>query len=126
MPKWFLLFAAINGALAVILGAFGAHALKGKLSDALLNAWQTGVQYHMLHVLALMGLAILLVRLSHTPSLLSLTGYLWMAGMLLFSGSLYVLALGGPSWLGPITPIGGSLLIAGWLCFGAGIFKTSF
>lgn len=130
MPKWFLLFAAINGALAVVLGAFGAHGLKGKISESLLNAWQTGVQYQMFHVLALLGLAVLMLRLVQTsgqvPGVLSVTGYLWMAGIILFSGSLYGLALGGPSWLGPVTPLGGSLLIAGWVCFSIGMIKATF
>lgn len=127
MAKWLLLFASINGMIAVILGAFGAHGLKDKISPALLAAYQTGTQYHLFHVLALIGLALLILRLPSTtvPTPLLLTGYLWMAGIVLFSGSLYGLALGAPSWFGPITPLGGLLLIFGWLSFAIGIAKSS-
>lgn len=130
MAKLLFLFAAMNGVIVVIVGAFGAHALKGKISNSLLSAYQTGTYYHMFHVLALMCLALLLSRLSTTPlsltpSILSIAGYLWMTGIVLFSGSLYGLALGGPSWLGPATPIGGTLLIAGWVCLSIGVMKVS-
>lgn len=128
MAKLFFLFATINGALVVILGAFGAHALKGKISDTLLSTYQVSTYYHMFHVLALMCLSLLLSRLSAVPSslipsILLFTGYLWIVGIVLFSGSLYGLSVGGPSWLGPITPIGGLLLIAGWVCFSIGVMK---
>ncbi|ODS22531.1 hypothetical protein AB835_13675 [Candidatus Endobugula sertula] len=125
MVKLFLLFAAINGTLAVMLGAFGAHGLKGKISEPLLTAFQTSTHYQMFHVLALMGLALILMRMSEVPIALQVAGYLWMLGIVLFSGSLYGLALGGPGWLGPITPLGGSLLIVGWICFSVGVFKLS-
>lgn len=126
MTKLFLLFAAINGMLAVILGAFGAHALKAKISPALLAAYQTGTHYHFIHVLSLLGLSLLILRLSEgVPTALIATGCLWMAGIVLFSGSLYGLALGAPSWFGPITPIGGLLLIIGWLCLAIGIAQSS-
>lgn len=128
MAKLFFLFASINGAIVVILGAFGAHALKGKISAQLMAAFQTGTHYHMFHVLALMGLALLISRLTleggKVPSLFIAAGYCWMVGIVLFSGSLYGLALGGPSWLGPITPLGGSLLIIAWVCLSLGIIKS--
>lgn len=124
MIKLFLIFASLNGALAVILGAFGAHGLKNKISPVLLGAYQTGTHYHMVHVLALMGLALFMLRLHTVSPWLVACGYLWMVGMLMFSGSLYGLALGGPSWLGPVTPIGGSLLIVGWLCLTVGVAKS--
>ena len=129
MAKFFLLFAATNGMIAVILGAFGAHALKDSISPALLSAYQTGVQYHFIHVLALIGLALFILRLPVTvavPTLLIVAGYLWVVGLVLFSGSLYGIAIGAPSWFGPITPLGGSLLIIGWLCFAIGIARSSF
>jgi len=129
MAKFFLLFAATNGMIAVILGAFGAHALKDSISPALLSAYQTGVQYHFIHVLALIGLALFILRLPVTvavPTLFIVAGYLWMVGLVLFSGSLYGIAIGAPSWFGPITPLGGSLLIIGWLCFAIGIARSSF
>lgn len=125
MIKLFLIFASLNGALAVIFGAFGAHALKGKISPPLMAAYQTGTHYHLIHVLALVGLAVFILRLSVVPSWLWVTGYCWMVGIILFSGSLYGLALSGPNWLGPITPIGGLLLISGWICFAVGIAKSS-
>ena len=127
MIKIFLLFSAINGALAVALGAFGAHGLKGKTSPQLLAAYQTGVHYHMFHVLALFGLSLLLMRIMNTVSELPITllaaGYCWILGMVMFSGSLYGLGIGGPSWLGPVTPVGGALLIIGWICLVIGITK---
>jgi uncharacterized membrane protein YgdD (TMEM256/DUF423 family) len=126
MPKIFLIFASINGALAVMLGAFGAHGLKGKVSESLLAAYKTGVDYHLLHVLALMALALLMLRAVSVPVWFIITGYCWMAGILLFSGSLYGLALGGPYWLGPVTPVGGLLLIVGWLCLTVGLTQSSF
>jgi len=127
MAKLFLLFASINGMIAVILGAFGAHALKAKVSPALLAAYQTGTHYHLIHVLSLIGLALLILRLTiSTPTPLIAAGFLWMVGTVLFSGSLYGLALGAPSGIvGPITPVGGLLLIIGWLCFAIGIARSS-
>jgi uncharacterized membrane protein YgdD (TMEM256/DUF423 family) len=123
MGKLFLIIAGVSGLLSVVLGAFGAHGLKGKIADNLLNAFQTGTQYQMFHSLALLGLAILLLQLSDVSKMLSITGYFWIVGMVLFSGSLYGLALGGPVWLGPITPIGGLLLILGWFCLIIGAFR---
>ncbi|MFT6103328.1 MAG: uncharacterized membrane protein YgdD (TMEM256/DUF423 family) [Candidatus Endobugula sp.] len=126
MVKLFLLFASINGMVAVVLGAFGAHALKAKISPALLAAYQTGTHYHLIHVISLIGLALLILRLQGgTPAPLIAAGFLWMAGTVLFSGSLYGLALGAPNWFGPITPVGGLLLIIGWLCFAIGIARSS-
>ena len=129
MAKFFLLFAAINGMIAVILGAFGAHALKNSISASLLSAYQTGIQYHFIHVLALVGLALFILRLPSAvavPLPLIVTGYLWMVGVMLFSGSLYGIAIGAPSWFGPITPLGGLLLIMGWLSFAIGIARSPF
>jgi uncharacterized membrane protein YgdD (TMEM256/DUF423 family) len=124
MIKFFLLFSSLNGALAVILGAFGAHGLKNKISPALFAAFQTGTHYHLFHVLALLGLSLLILRLVTVQLALWATGFCWILGVTLFSGSLYGLALGGPSWLGPITPIGGSLLIIGWVCLTIGIAQS--
>ncbi len=113
--KWWFIIVGASGFLSVALGAFGAHGLKGRISDSLLAAFQTGTQYQMFHTLALFGLSVLIMQLSTVPKALLMSGYCWMLGMLLFSGSLYGLALGGPSWLGPITPLGGLLLILGWI-----------
>lgn len=114
--KLFLVVAALNGFVAVALGAFGAHGLKGKLSTSLLSAFETAVQYHFYHTLALLGLGLLMQRWGE-KALLVASGYAFVLGLLLFCGSLYVLALGGPRWLGPITPIGGVAFLAGWLLF---------
>jgi uncharacterized membrane protein YgdD (TMEM256/DUF423 family) len=113
MAQLFITLAAFNGFLAVALGAFAAHGLSSRLSEQLLATFQTGVQYHMYHALALTGIGILSL---HYPASTALRagGYLFLAGMLIFSGSLYVLALSGIRWLGAITPIGGVAFLAGW------------
>lgn len=113
MVQFSLVFAAIGGALGVILGAFGAHALKATLSEAQLQTWQTAVQYQFIHVLALMMCAILIRQWGASVALSSAV-VAFAVGILFFSGSLYWLALGGPRWLGPITPLGGLAFIIGW------------
>jgi len=117
MNKRIILTAAISGILAVGLGAFGAHALKVRVSAEALALWKTGVEYHFYHTLALLFLA----NFSSLKSnFVKICSYCFTAGILLFSGSLYLLALRevfqanyGPV-LGPITPIGGLLFILGW------------
>lgn len=118
-----LIIAAINGLLAVAFGAFGAHALKARVTESLLSAWQTGVQYQFYHALALLAVGILLTK-NLNLSLLVTCGLLFTVGIILFSGSLYGLALGGPRWLGPVTPLGGTLLIFGWMVFIAAIVRS--
>ncbi|MCB1670971.1 MAG: DUF423 domain-containing protein [Gammaproteobacteria bacterium] len=113
MPKLFLVLAAINGFLSVALGAFAAHGLTSRLSAQLLSTFQTGVQYHMYHTLALLGVGALSIHYPASTALRS-SGLLFQAGILIFSGSLYVLALSGVRWLGAITPIGGLAFLAGW------------
>lgn len=109
--RLFSTFAAVYGLLAVALGAFGAHALKAKLSAAgTLEVWKTAVDYQMWHSLAILAVCALKIENNCTRITLSC----FSAGVFVFSGSLYALALGGPRWLGPITPIGGTLLIIGW------------
>ncbi len=105
---------AVLGALAVALGAFGAHALQKRLPAAKLTTFETGVRYHFYHALALVAVGIL-GTVHPEAVLLRLSGWLFVVGILFFSGSLYWLALGGPRWLGPITPLGGLALIAGWV-----------
>jgi len=113
--KLFISFAALYGFLAVGFGAFGAHALRNKVPENLLSAFQTGVQYQFYHALALLLLGVLLQRPSAmSESLILISGYLFIAGVLLFSGSLYGMALGGPAWLGPITPLGGVCFLLAW------------
>lgn len=121
MAKTFLIIAAIYGFLAVSLGAFGAHALKTKLSPELMAVYQTAVQYHFYHLLALMMTALLLIQWPES-SWLKFSGYGFAVGILIFSGSLYVLAITGIRWLGAITPIGGLIFILAWLALAIGIF----
>jgi uncharacterized membrane protein YgdD (TMEM256/DUF423 family) len=114
MAKIYLLIAAINGFLAVMLGAFGAHGLKQKLSADMLAVYQTGVQYHFYHTLALFGVALLMMQLPQSLTL-RWSALLFSIGIIIFSGSLYVLAISGIRWLGAITPIGGVVFLAGWV-----------
>lgn len=112
-----LAVASLVGASGVGLGAFGAHALRSRLlaSDTL-STWETAVHYHLLHAVAM--LALVACARSFSPALqgaLHLSGWLFLVGVILFSGSLYGLALGGPRWLGPVTPLGGLAFILGWL-----------
>lgn len=136
MRKSFLAFGAASMAVAVILGALGAHALQQKVSDGLITAQQldsfgTGVRYQVYHALALLFLALLARQLK--SKLIPYCAYLFMAGTLLFSGSIYLLAtrqlLHIESWksvLGPITPIGGMLFIVGWLLLLVAVLKMKF
>ena len=120
-----LALGAVSGAISVMLGAFGAHALKARLSVDALSAFQTAVQYQMVHSLAVVGVGLWLAR--HPEDTLSRYAALaFCFGILFFSGSLYGLTLGGPRWLGPVTPIGGMLFVAGWLLFAAAAIKTPF
>jgi uncharacterized membrane protein YgdD (TMEM256/DUF423 family) len=114
MSRRFLLLGAINGFLTVLLGAFGAHDLRSRIPDDLYSAFQTGVHYQGVHSLLL--LIIGLLGLHHASSWLHRSGWLIQAGILLFSGSLYLLALTGTRTLGILTPAGGIVLLAGWLC----------
>ena len=106
--------ASLLMAAAVALGAFGAHALKARVAPDMLAVWQTGVTYHAWHALALFLLGLLML---HVPASIALryAAWLFVAGIVLFAGSLYLLALGGPRWFGAITPFGGVAFIAGWI-----------
>ncbi len=108
--------AGLLGLTGVALGALGAHALKGTLAArGMETVWATAAQYHLGHALALAALAAWLrAEAAPAPGLRWVTRC-WTAGTVLFSGSLYLLALGGPRWLGPVTPLGGLALLAGWL-----------
>jgi len=104
------------GFLAVALGAFGAHALRARLSDAQQGIYETAVLYHFIHSLALVAVGcVAWLRPSAAPLCRS-AGLCFAFGVLLFSGSLYLLAISGTRWLGAITPIGGLLFLAGWAC----------
>lgn len=108
-----LMVAAIAGFTAVALGAFGAHGLKNTLSPQMMDVYQTGVLYHLVHAAVLLTLAAVLTQ-TYQPALLY-AAYCMMAGIILFSGSLYALAITGLSYLGIITPIGGLTWLAGWI-----------
>jgi uncharacterized membrane protein YgdD (TMEM256/DUF423 family) len=112
--RFCLLAAALALAAAVALGAFGAHALKGLLAAEMLATYHTAVEYHFWHALGLLGVGVLMSR-SPDDSALRWVAWLLIAGLLLFSGSLYLLALTGASWLGAVTPFGGVAFIAAWL-----------
>ncbi len=110
MLNW-ISIAAINMAIAVALGAFGAHGLKNSVSIQQLEWWQTATLYWFVHGLGLLLVGIL-IRLNYTTQT---TAWLLQIGALIFAGSLYAMTLGAPRWLGAITPIGGILMIVGWL-----------
>jgi len=113
---------ALFGASGVALGAFGAHALRGQLPERLLEAWETAVLYQLIHALALLVIATMLGGLSggRRVGALRLAGWAFVVGVLLFSGSLYLLCLTGASFFGPFTPFGGIALIVGWLALAFG------
>lgn len=116
-----LLSAALLGALAVCLGAFAAHGLRDQLTPRMLEVFQTGVTYQFYHVLALFGVGLLLQR--QDRRLLRVSAVLFLAGMLLFCGSLYLLVATGVHYLGMVTPVGGVLMIAGWLTLAWAFFS---
>jgi len=118
MTRLFLLIASFSGMTAVIFGAFGAHALKQRLPANLLHSYETAVQYQFWHALALLAVALLLLQWP-ASRLLQATGWLFTLGIILFSGSLYILSLTevrqiGAISIGPITPMGGLCFIVGW------------
>lgn len=126
MPKIYFIIASISGLTAVLLGAFAAHGLRDKLSPALYQAFQTGVSYQFYHTFALIAVALLLLHsnlLSQGTRWFDSAAWLFIAGILLFSGSLYLLAMTGMKWLGPVTPLGGVCFIAAWLCLLIGVIR---
>lgn len=129
MHKGFLKTAAILAAITVALGAFAAHSLKGKVGANAIEIFETAVRYQFYHVFALFLVGI--VYKDFTNRFIKASGILFMIGMLLFSGSLYAMAvvkaivLPGFNWLGPVTPVGGLCFIAGWVCLFIGFFKPN-
>ena len=111
---------AVGAFLAVTLGAFGAHGLRGRLSPEMMAVFQTGVQYHMYHALALLLVSAIMGRLGGW--LIQTAGWAFVAGIVLFSGSLYALALTGVTILGAITPLGGLAFLIGWACLAFAAF----
>ena len=112
--------AAATGGSAVVLGAFGAHALRSMLDADALQLWHTAVDYQFWHALALLGLA------GAPPSRWRIASSIaFTMGVMLFCGSLYALALGAPRWIGAITPVGGLTFIAGWVCLGSAFWRSA-
>ena len=111
--RLFLVLGSLFAFGAVALGAFGAHGLKARISPEMLSVWQTGVQYHFFHAL---GLILLGLAFFHLPdsALLRASAWLMAAGIVLFSGSLYALALTGQKWLGAVAPLGGTAFLLAW------------
>lgn len=121
--KALLLLGALNAALAVMMGAFGAHGLKARVSPALLETWATASLYHFHHALALLLVGVLARQFGGAGFVTA--GWTLFAGMVVFSGSLYLLVLSGHRWLGAMTPIGGTAMIIGWLLLAWAIYKNT-
>jgi len=114
MDRLFTGFGASAAMVAVALGAFGAHALRGRVGAEALATFEVGVRYHMYHALGLLAVAV--ARTRWPGGATTAAGWLFVAGIVLFSGSLYLVALGGPRWFGAITPVGGLAFLLGWAC----------
>lgn len=130
--RFYLIVTAISGLLSVALGAFGAHGLKKLLSNEMLAVYQTGVQYQFIHTLVLLALVIFILIFPAKQGvvrLLKVSANLMLAGIVLFSGSLYAMAFMSaagelpPAWLGPVTPMGGLAFILGWFFLAVAAFK---
>ena len=122
--QYLLVLGALNGALAVLLGAFGAHGLKGRVDASMLDIWSTASHYHFYHALGLLLIGLLARQLGGAAGVVA-AGWILFAGMLVFSGSLYLLVLTGHKWLGAVTPLGGLALIAGWLWLAWSLWRTT-
>ena len=120
--KEFIILGSLNALLGVGLGAFGAHGLKNKITSDMLPVWETAVQYHLIHALGLILIGIL-CKFMPEVSLVSNAGWLLLAGIILFSGSLYAMVLTGNKTLGIITPMGGVAFMLGWLSIVVAAFK---
>ncbi|MES2871166.1 MAG: DUF423 domain-containing protein [Pseudomonadota bacterium] len=123
MLRVFLMLAAFFGFTGVALGAFAAHGLKNRLSEQYLAIFHTGVTYQLVHTLALLGVALLATQIQ--SRLVTWAGVSFALGIVLFSGSLYVLTMTGISKLGIITPIGGLAFLVGWLCLGLAAWRLN-
>ena len=120
--RTFLALAALFGLFAVAAGAFAAHALGARLSDDRLAIFETAARYQMYHALALLAVAWLTA--ASASSLVTAAGWAFVAGTVVFCGSLYLLALGGPRWLGAITPLGGLAFLVGWALLGLAAVRS--
>ena len=118
----FFALGAVSAFIAVAAGAFGAHALKSRLTPEMLGVFEVGVRYQMYHALALIACAWAATK--WPGALVTASGWLFVVGTIIFSGSLYALSLSGIRWLGAITPVGGVALLAGWLCLAAAAWRA--
>lgn len=122
VEKTFFIIGALSAAIAVALGAFGAHGLRERLTPQLLEIFETGVRYEIYHAFAILFVAFALTRWQ--SNLLPFAGWAFVIGTILFSGSLYLLALTDTRWLGAITPLGGVAFIAGWILLAVGVWQS--
>jgi uncharacterized membrane protein YgdD (TMEM256/DUF423 family) len=122
--KLFLLLGSLGSVAAVAIGAFGAHGLKARLTAEALAIYQTGVQYHFYHAIGLVLVGLAFFHLPDSPQLRA-AGWLMAAGIVLFSGSLYVLALTGQKGWGAVAPLGGTAFILGWAAFAWAVIRAS-
>ena len=114
MQRFFFIFGSSFAMVGVIAGAFGAHGLKGRISSGMLETFEVAVRYQMYHALGLLAVAWAISQWS--SQLIHIAGWSFVIGIPIFSGSLYILSLTGIRWFGAITPIGGLVLIVGWVC----------
>jgi uncharacterized membrane protein YgdD (TMEM256/DUF423 family) len=121
MDRTFALLGALLAFLAVAAGAFGAHPLRGRLTPELLDTFETAARYQMYHALGLLAAAWVGVRWASAAS--TAAGWLFVAGIVLFSGSLYLLSFSGVRWLGAVTPLGGLAFLAGWLALAWAVWR---
>jgi uncharacterized membrane protein YgdD (TMEM256/DUF423 family) len=121
VSRWYATAGALSGFIAVAAGAFGAHALKGHLTAEMLQAFETGARYQMYHAFALLATAFVAGKEPRGAVLWA--GRLFLAGTVLFSGSLYALVLSGITRFGVVTPVGGGAFLAGWLCLAAAVLR---
>jgi len=122
MDKLFFALGSLFAFLAVALGAFGAHSLQGSFASGMAEVYETGVRYQFYHALGLFAVAFAISRWKDTSA--PLAGWLFVAGILLFSGSLYLLSTTGIRWIGAITPLGGLAFLAGWAILGWTVFRA--
>jgi uncharacterized membrane protein YgdD (TMEM256/DUF423 family) len=123
MERLFLILGALSAFLGVAAGAFGAHGLKSRISAEMLSVFEVGVRYQMYHAFALITVAYLQAK--WPSSIVTVGGWLFVIGTILFSGSLYFMSVGGVKWLGAITPIGGLSFLAGWICMMVAAFHIT-
>lgn len=121
--KWIVVAGAVAGLVGVALGAFGAHAIKGQVAPERIGVWETAVLYHLIHALALVAVGLCAQWLG-ARGLLIASGVAFLVGLVLFSGSLYVLVLSGVRVLGAITPIGGVAYLVGWALFSLAVWRA--